>query len=226
MAETERRFQSADVHDVEIRASIDLERLPGVVSAAVWLDSRGHLQHARLHILPGVAATIVSNAAAHVLQAGGIPFDPSDISTHNVELPDEIQTRVLQASGGARYLLLQDIGLIRAGSHVTCRVQLVRGGKVATGEARELDTPAGRARAAASATLRAAEASTEHLALGLDAAIITTLFGRSYAAVSIEASIGRRVATLAAITAIDDSRAPEESVCLATLRAMDRWLGG
>jgi hypothetical protein len=226
MAETERRFHPADLHDIEVRAGSDLERLPGVISAAVWLDSNAHLRLARLHIMPGVAATIVCNAAARVLQVGGVPFDPRDIRTINVALPDEVHQHVLTAALPSRYLLLQDIGIIRSGHHVTCRVQLMRGENFAAGEARELDTPAGRARAAAAATLRAAEVSTENLALGLEAAILTQMFGRSYAAVAVEASIGRRVATLAAIAAMDDSRAPEESFCLAALRAIDRWIGG
>jgi hypothetical protein len=225
VAEIDRQFQGGDLHSVELRASADLERLPGVVSAAVWLEPQGHLRHARLHILPGVAPTIVSNAAARVLQAGGVQFDPRDIRTVNIALPDEVQDHAI-ARATTRYLLLQDIGLIRSGHHVTCRVQLIRGENVATGEARELDTPTGRARAAANATLRAAEVSTEHLALGLEAVSIAELFGRSFAAVAVEATIGRRVAALSAIAPMDDSRAAEESVCLATLRAIDRWIGG
>jgi hypothetical protein len=51
------------------------------------------------------------------------------------------------------------------------------------------------------------------------------MFGRSYAVVSVEASIGRRVATLSGIVPVDPARAPEEATCLATLRAIDRWIG-
>lgn len=227
MAEAERRFPPTDLHDVELRTCHDLERLPGIVAAAIWLDVHAHLRHARLHIMPGVAPSIVGNAAARVLQAAGIPFDPRDIQTLNVALPEEVQAEVIRIGAPAtRYLLLQDIGLIRAGNHVTCRVQLLRGENSAAGEARELDTPAGRARAAAIATLRAAEVSTENLALGLEIATYTQLFGRNFAAVSVEASVGRRVASLSAIAPVDDERAAEESVCLATLRAIDRWIAG
>jgi hypothetical protein len=227
MADAESVFPSPDRHDAEMRASSDLERLPGVLAAAAWLDPRGHLRDARIFILPGVAPTIIANAAARVLQALGITFDPRSIRVTHVALPEEIQGYAAEPShGSTRFLLLQDIALNRSGAHVTCRVQLVRDEFVATGEARELDSAAGRARAAASATLRAAENATESVALGLEAVTVTQLFGRSYAAVSVEASVGRRVAILSGIVAIEPARAMEESVCLATLRAIDRWMGG
>jgi hypothetical protein len=70
-----------------------------------------------------------------------------------------------------------------------------------------------------------AEASDENLALALEGVSVTPLFGRSYAVISIEAAIGRRVATLSGIVPIDPARAIEEAACLATLRAIDRWIG-
>jgi hypothetical protein len=225
MAEAEIPFPSADRHEVELRAAVELERLPGVVAAAVWLQPDGDLRDARIHIMPGVAPTIIANAAARVLQALNIIFEPRAIRTAQIALPEEIQSFALSSTPAGRILLLQDLSLTRAGAHVTCRVQLVRDDSVAFGEAREIDTAAGRARAAANATLRAAENTMENLALGLEAAIVTDLFGRSYGIVSVEASVGRRVATLSGIVPVDTGRAPEEAVCLATLRAIDRWIG-
>jgi hypothetical protein len=226
MADHQAIYPSADRHETELRASAELERLPGVLAAAVWLDSDGRVRDARIHIMPGVAPTIIGNAAARVLQALGIPFEQRAIRTAHLNLPDEIQSIAMAPTGGSgRFLLLQDVGLVRAGAHVTCRVQLARDDVAAAGEARELDTAAGRVRAAATATLRAAENSADDLALGLEAAVITDLFGRSYAVVSVEASVGRRVATLSGIVPVEANRAPEESVCLATLRAIDRWIG-
>lgn len=224
MAEAE-TFPSADRHETELRASADLERLPGVVAAAVWLDRDGHLRDARIRTLPGTAPTIITNAASRVLQALGIPFDARALHTAPIALPDEIQAIATSPAVTGRFLLLQDLTLTRTGAHVTCRIQLVRENELVSGEARELDSSTGRARAAANATLRAAENATEGLALGLEAAIITPLFGRDYAVVSIEASIGRRIATLAAIVRVDPARPPEEAACLATLRAIDRWIG-
>jgi hypothetical protein len=223
MIEAETLYPSADRHEIELRAGTEIERLPGVVTASVWLGADGDLRHARIHILPGVAPTIIANAAARVLESLSIAFEPRAFQIRPISLPEDIQNIALAAPAG-RYLLLQDISLNRTGSHITCRVQLVRGGAVAFGEARELDTAAGRARAAANATLRAAENSTDDLALGLEAATITQLFGRAYAVVSVEGSIGRRTANLSGMVSVDPGRAAEEAMCLATLRAIDRWI--
>jgi hypothetical protein len=175
--------------------------------------------------MPGVAPTIIANAAARVLQALSIVFEPRAIRTSQIALSEEIQSFALAATPPGRILLLQDLSLSRTGAHMTCRVQLVRDDTAAFGEAREIDTGPGRARAAANATLRAAENTMENLALGLEGAAITQIFGRSYGVVSVEASVGRRVATLSGIVPVDGGRAPEEAVCLATLRAIDRWIG-
>lgn len=224
MAEIEPLFPSSDRHQVELRAMGELERLPGVIAAALWLDHDGQLRDARIHVMPGAAPTIISNAASRVLQSLEIGFDPRVIRIVSVAVPEEMQAIVGAAGGGGRFLLLQDLALNRTGSHVTCRVQLAREDNVTFGEARELDTPAGRTRAAALATLRAAESATDGLALGLEGAALQLMFGRSYAVVSVEASIGRRVAVLSGLVPIDAARATEEAVCMATLRAIDRWI--
>lgn len=225
MADPKSALSFADRHELELRIGSELERLPGVVTAAAWIGDGGRLRDARIHILPGAAPTIIANAASRVLQALNIAFEPVDIRITTIALPDEIDVVSPTATGGSRVLLLHDIDLHRSGSHVTCAVQLVRQGAMNTGEARELDTESGRARAAALATLHAAEASGENLALGLEGIAISEYFGRRYAIVSVEAAIGRRVATLSGIVPIDPSRAAEEAVCLATLRAIDRWIG-
>jgi hypothetical protein len=224
MAEAFTRFPTADLHQLELRAVGELERLPGVAAASIWLDYDGQLRDARLHVMPGAASTIIVNAASRVLHALSIPFDARSIRTCPIALPEEVAA-TLVGQTRSRFLLLQDLTLTRAGAHITCRIQLEREGTTAAGEASELDTSGGRSRAAAKATLRAAENATEGLALGLEAAVVTQMFGRSYAVVSVEASIGRRVATLSGIVPVDPSRAPEEATCLATLRAIDRWIG-
>lgn len=225
MAEVQSLYPSGDRHETELRAVTEIERLPGVLAAAVWLDSGGAARDVRIHILPGVAPTIIGNAASRVLQALGIPVEPRAIRTTCPNLPTDIQAIHLDGAAPAgRYLLLQDITTSRTGPHVSCRVQLMREDRPATGEARELDTAAGRVRAAAVATLHAAENATENLALGLEAAAIIPFAGRQYAVVSVEACIGRRVATLSGIVPVDGARAQEEAICLATLRAIDRWI--
>jgi hypothetical protein len=218
-------YQAMDRHDAELRAGTELERLPGVVAAAVWLRPDGQLEDARILIMPGVAPTIIGNAAARVLQALAIEFEPRALRIEQIALPEDVPSAALGPAPGGRALLLQDISVARSGAHVTCRVQLLRDGAPAAGEARELDTSAGRARAAATAALRAAENTSDTLALGLEAATITSIFGRSYAIVAVEAAIGRRVASLAGLVPVDPARPPEEAICLAALRAIDRWIG-
>ena len=223
MAEADNYFPSADRHQTELRAIAELERLPGVLTAAVWIASDGAVRDAHIHTMPGAAAVIIGNAAARVFDTLGLAHDPQRLRITQIPLPEEGHHAALPAAA-ARFLLLQDLTLTRTGAHVTCQVQLARDNGVSTGEARELDTAAGRARAAANATLRAAENATGDVALGLEAAAVTSLFGRSYAVVSVEASVGRRVATLSGIAPIEPTRAAEEAVCLATLRAIDRWI--
>jgi hypothetical protein len=225
MAETATLSLSTDRHELELRAATELERLPGVLAAAAWLRPTGELRDTRIHIMPGVAPTIIANAAARVLHALSIPFEQKAIRTTHISLPEDMHSFALGDSAPRRLLLLQDIAINRVGPHVTCRVQLIRDDDVAAGEARELDTAAGRLRAAAIATLQAAENTTENLALGLEGATLIQLFGREYAAVSVEASIGRRAATLCGLVPMEPNRAPEEAACLATLRAIDRWMG-
>ena len=222
MAEAENYFPSADRHQTELRAIAELERLPGVLVAAVWVTSDGAVRDAHIHAMPGAASVIIANAAARVFDTLGLAYEPQSVRITHIPLPEEAHHAL--PSAASRYLLLQDLTLTRTGAHVTCRVQLARDNRVSTGEARELDTAAGRARAAANATLRAAEDATEGVALGLEAAAVTSLFGRSYAVVSVEASVGRRVATLSGIAPVEPTRAAEEAVCLATLRSIDRWI--
>jgi hypothetical protein len=227
MADRKAAQQPDTHHELELRACAEIERLPGVVAAAAWLAPDGRLHDSRIHILPGAAPSVIAHASARVLQSLGIAFDAVDIRITTVAAPDGVHFADPGARRGAgRALLLHDISLSRAGAHVKCRAQLLRNGEPATGEASELDTAAGRLRCAAAATLRAAEDAAEQVAFGLEGASIVSLFGRSYAAVSVEAAVGRRVAILSGFVAVDPGRPAEEAVCLATLRAIDRWIGG
>jgi len=223
MAETGSVFPTADRHQTELRAITEIERLPGVIAAAVWLRHDASLREARVHIMPGAAPTIVTNAVSRVLQALAVSYEARDIRTLAATLPDDGALHEHATSG--RFLLLHDLSITRTGAHVSCRVELIHNDTVAAGEARELDTTAGRARAAAAATLRAAEQAAPRAALGLEAAVFVNMFEREYAVVAVEACIGRKVANLSGMVELDPARAPEEAACLAALRAIDRWLG-
>jgi hypothetical protein len=95
---------------------------------------------------------------------------------------------------------------------------------IVTGEASELDTESGRARAAAAATLRAAESTRDDLALGLEQIGVLPVFGRRYLVVSVEAAVQRRFAQLSGMVVIDPARSLEEAASMATLRAIERWV--
>lgn len=135
-------------------------------------------------------------------------------------LPDDV-IRV-----AARFLILGSIQLERTRAEIHCRVQLLRGSKTFDGESHEIDTPGGRARAAARATLAAAEQAAPGTSLGLEAIAIVDLFSRTYVVASVEAVQNRQSATLAGMVALDPTRALEDAAVLATLRAIDRWVSG
>jgi hypothetical protein len=124
-----------------------------------------------------------------------------------------------------RFLLLAGIQLERGNREIHCRVQVARNGKTYHGEAREMDTPGGRARAAARATLAAAEQAAPGTSLGLEGIALVDLFSRSYVVASVEAAYQRDFALLAGLVTIEPSRALEDTAVLATLRAIDRWIG-
>jgi hypothetical protein len=99
-----------------------------------------------------------------------------------------------------------------------------RGEQSLRGEASELDSPSGRARATARATLGAAAQSVNNVHFGLEGVALLDLFNRKYTVVSIEAAARRRFMILSGIIAQDAARSFEEAAALATLRAVDRWL--
>ncbi len=114
--------------------------------------------------------------------------------------------------------------LERRNQEVHCRVELSQGGQTFHGEAREMDSVTGRARAAARATLAAAEQAAPGVQLGLEGISMIDLFSRHYVAVSVEAAYRRDFVLLAGMVNLDAHRAVEDAAVLATLRAIDRWL--
>ncbi|HEY0672569.1 MAG TPA: hypothetical protein VGD27_09895 [Longimicrobiales bacterium] len=125
---------------------------------------------------------------------------------------------------GGRFLVMAGLQLERSNQEVHCRVELRRGTASFQGEAREMDTPTGRARAAARATLAAAEYACPGITLGLEGVAIVDLFSRRYVAASVEAAQARNYALLAGLVTLENNRAVEDAAVLATLRAIDRWL--
>lgn len=123
-----------------------------------------------------------------------------------------------------RFLLLRGLQLERGNREIHCRVQLARNEKIYHGEAREMDSASGRARAAARATLAAAEQVGQGVSLGLEGVAMLDLFSRSYVVVSVEAALDRDFVLLAGLVTLEPTRAVEDAAVLATLRAIDRWI--
>lgn len=215
--------------DLQTRLVHDIERLPGVLAAAIWLSGPLHLRALHVTASPRASGLIIANAAAQVLRRHGLTFELDMIRVAfgdgNGTAPQLTPRHDAPAAAG-RFLLLHDIAVTRSGSRITCAVSLRRDELVFEGKATELDTDAGRVRAAARATLAAAERSSPDLALGLEGTALFESFGRRYVAASVEAAIDRRFALLAGLVPIDPARSPEEAACLAALSAIDRWIAG
>ena len=121
-----------------------------------------------------------------------------------------------------RFLVLDGVEVRRSEARVTCVVRLKRLGDSFTGEVQELDTPQGRARAAARAALIAAEKSGEGVGLSLEGVVIQEFFGRQYVMAFVDGVAHRRFASLSGILAVESSL--ETAAALAILRAVERWV--
>jgi len=210
-------------NDLEEWLAHAIETLPGVASATVWLSDLRRLRALQVVAAPNASAIIIANAAAQVLRRHGIQFSLDQIRVAFREEPEPALSIAPELRVPGRFLLLSDLAVTRSGQRVTCTVTLARGSDSFVAEATELDTEAGRARAAVRATLAAAEKAVEELGLGLEGVLVMDLFGRRYIAASIEATTGRNHGVLAGLVPIDPARSPEEAACLASLRAIDRW---
>ncbi|HUF69676.1 MAG TPA: hypothetical protein VMM79_13615 [Longimicrobiales bacterium] len=218
-------------HDLELWLVHAVEQLPGVMAAAVWLTDLGTVRAVHITAAASASGTILANATARVLRKHGLEFTPEsirvmtkDAAGAEIDVVSPDASADARSQTGPRFLLLHDFDVARSGARVTCTVRIDRGTTVFEGESIELDTEAGRARAAARATLFAAERADARLALGLEATVILDMFGRRYIAASVEAALERRFALLAGLVPVDPGRSLEEAACLAALRAIDRWI--
>lgn len=233
-----------DPRDIETEAAAQLERLRGVLAAAVWVGQHPTVREVYIAAAPDVSVPDLKETIRAVLRDNGLVCPPDAIhigvldaapeSGAGREPPAEPARPASAAEpapasaagpGGpapeppaeeaevpppwhGRFLILSALEVRRAGNEVTCRVQLLRVGEPLTGEATEIDTPAGRARAGT--------------ALSLEGAAVLDLFNRKYVAVSVEAATARRTTLLSGLVPID--RSIEDAACLATLGAIERWL--
>jgi len=202
---------------IERETVAELEKIPGVLAASVWLRDPEHLREAYITGAPGASVSALRHTAADQLRRAGLDFAQDAI---HVDLADE--SAIPLALWRGRILLFDRLDVSRADNHVVCRVHLQRRGFAVAGEAREIDTEVGRARAAARATLHAAEQTTVGVSLGLEGVHVLDFLGRRFLILSIEAAFSRRISRLPGIAAIAHS--VEDAACFATLSALERWL--
>lgn len=213
--------------DTEARVSEELERIGGVLAAAVSLGDGSEVRDVFIAAAEGTATGPLREAAADVLRRAGLKATPGSVRVGAVgarapaaaPAPSESPPQTWPG----RFLILDAVDVQGSGGRVNCRVRLVRFDETFEGHADELDTELGRARAGARATLAAAEKASPS-ALGLEGIQLPTIFGRRYVVLSVEASAARRYVVLSGILALEGARSLEEAAALASLRAIERFI--
>ncbi|HEX7119794.1 MAG TPA: hypothetical protein VF212_13470 [Longimicrobiales bacterium] len=195
----------------------EIEQIPGVLAAAIWLRDPQHVREGFVTGAPGSSIGTLRNAVSDLLHRRALAFRVEDLQ---IALVDEAAIPLPLWRG--RGLVFDRLEVHRADNWITCHAHVFRRGRSATGEAREVDTELGRARAGARAALLAAEQATRGVSFGLEGVHIIDLVARRYVLVSVEAAFGRRVSHLPGVGTID--RSVEDAACLATLSALERWL--
>lgn len=214
LSATPQRYAASQIED---RLTWELEKIPGVLAATVWLRDQETVREIYVTGAPGTSLPALENAVTSILRGYSLAFSAAQL--HIAPIDAGIAPAPLW---NGRFLILDNIEITRAEHQVSCHVRILRGGNPITGDARDVDTENGRARAAAQATLRAAERATNGIAFGLEGVHIPELFGRRYVVLSVEAALARRPSLLAGIAAITQSA--EQAAALATLGAIERWL--
>jgi hypothetical protein len=192
----------------------DLERLPGVLAATLFDDSPGG---PRVYLATSADADTdtIREAVLGLLRDRGFAADASRI---HLAVPPrrDITAAVL------RRFSLEGLDVHRTAGRVHCTVRLRTPNRSTVGQAAEPDSAAGRARAAARATLLAVEELDPELRLGLEGVRSVDLFGREAIAVLVEASTGRSHAHLPGMALAQ--RSVEEAAALATVTALRTWM--
>lgn len=202
---------------IEDQVTWELEKIPGVLAATVWLRDQETIREVYVTGAPGTSRQILAQAVGEILRGYGLAY-----TAHQLHIAPIDASLAPSPLWRGRFLVLEDIEITRAEHQVACHVRVLRGETPVTGDARDIDTERGRARAASLATLRAAERAASGVAFGLEGLHLPEFFGRRYVVVSIEAALSRRPALLPGIAAIGQS--VEQAASLATLGAIERWL--
>ncbi len=216
-----------------------LRELPSVMGAYVSEDLEGHLRE--IHLLIGDGpdpASLARDIRGLLEERLGIPIDQRVISIAQLAepshpegpAPDTVaaQESVWEPAGAeAGRPVYAGLESTTVAGHVAIAVRLKWGRGESTGTADAVDTQAGRARAAATATLRSAADApwNDGLGLELDFASIVQALDGEYVLVSVLAispRFGRRPLPLVGAHPVDSD--VESAASLAALKAINRVL--
>lgn len=224
-----------------------LRELPSVLGAYVSEDLEGYPREIHLLVRHGPdPASLARDIRALLEERLGIPIDQRVISIAQLAPEPEVE-EVLQGAAPAqrpartgreesrseRPVSLESRPVFSglestvSGGHMEVGVRLQWRGEESLGTARAVDTPVGRARAAAAATLRSAvqAAWNEALSLELDFASVVQALEGEYILVSVlgmSGHLGRRPLPLVGAHPVESD--VETAASLATLKAVNRIL--
>lgn len=219
-----------------------LRELPSVMGAYVSEDMEGHPREIHLLVRPGPEPGGLARDIRNLLEERlGIPIDQRVISIAQLARNDEEHTPAAdpapqepaerpatrpQRGAGGRPVFAGLESAVSAG-HVRVTVRLEWRGETAEGSAEAADTQPGRARAAATATLKSAigAAWSGELNFELDFASLVQALDGEYVLVSVlgmSPMLGRRPLPLVGAQPIDGD--VESAAALATLKAVNRVL--
>lgn len=218
---------------IEVRAQRLLAALGGIVSAKVVADENGRL--AEIHILASPEfhpKQIVRNIESALSAGLGVLVDRriisvaqlrSDASPELIPKPKEAPPRRRTAAEPRqprRVIYVQYDAKASAPLDSRCRVTLMRGDEELTGTASGVNTPQGRAEAAARAVLAALQSAGSMKGVGLEGAAIVQAHGKTCVLVSARVVAGRSSRLLTGIATL--GRSPEEAAIFAALQATNR----
>jgi hypothetical protein len=213
----------------------ELERLPGVAAAALFLDDRAPAL-VYLATTPDADPAALGPVVVKLLGDRGVAIrlDRVHIAAPSASLAPSLTASLASTSGPSgsepalgvrwgvgRQITLDAVAVTRRASRVECAVDLRSAGRVARGEVVEPDSPSGRARAAARATLEAGETLDPDFRFGLEGLRIMELFGERAVVVLVDATSGRERGLQPGVALVE--RSVEEAAALATLNALRGW---
>lgn len=213
-----------------------LRELPSVLGAYVSEDLEGHPREIHLLVRHGPEPAGLARDIRNLLEERlGIPIDQRIISIAQLapepstegEPADAPEARPAVSEGDAGRPIFAGLESTVSSGQVTVGVRLDWQSEMSEGTAEAVDTMAGRARAAATATIRSAldAAWRGDLKLELDFASIVQALDGEYVLVSVlgmATRLGRRPLPLVGAHPIDND--VESAAALATLKAINRVL--